>query len=139
MKAMRRIFSILLVVTTLLLGTAFSDRVEHQALAKALTPEAEQYNFDGGSSVDAYRNLQKRTYAYRNSGFGGEGDQTGRLGNRLELTQRTGSKLQQRMDSRRDLTSQPNSVDQAAKNMVDNTQNAFQRAGKKIQRGFDLD
>ncbi|MDX2239692.1 MAG: hypothetical protein NW224_03310 [Leptolyngbyaceae cyanobacterium bins.302] len=132
----KQIFSIFLVVVAVMFGSFFASPV----LATPKAPEIANNILDGGgNSVDAYRGLQKATYAYRNQGGVGEGSQTGRLGNRRELAERTGAKLQNRMNKRRDLTSQPNSVEDAAQNMVDNTQGAFQRTAGKIQRNLNLD
>lgn len=129
-------FIAFLVVVTAWVGVTFSFATPVQAKPKAL--EATNYFEQRGNSVDAYRNLRRATYAYRNEGFEGEGSQTGRIGNRRELAERTGAKLQDRMDNRRDLTSQPNSVEDAAENMMDNTKGAFRRAAGKVQKGLNL-
>lgn len=132
----KRIFSILLVVVAVMLSGSLAS----PAWATPKVPEIASNGLaGGGNSVGAYRDLQQATYAYRNEGGTGEGSQTGRLGNRRELAERTGGKLQDRMNKRRDLTSQPNSVEDAAQNMVDNTQDAFQRTAGKIQRNLNLD
>jgi hypothetical protein len=125
-----------LVMLTAWLGVTFSLANPAQAKPKAL--DATSYFDQRGNSVDAYRNLQRATYAYRNEGFEGEGSQTGRIGNRRELARRTGAKLQDRMDNRRDLTNQPNSVEDAAENMMDNTKGAFRRAAGKVQKNLNL-
>lgn len=140
LNQLRKLFSISLIVVSLWLGVAFSIDAATSAIAKPLTPEAAEYNFDkpSGNSVDAYRKLQRKTYAYRNEGLSGEGDQTGRLGNRVGLAERTSKKLQQRMDQRQDLSSQTSSVEDAAENMMDNTRDALQRSAKKIKRNLNL-
>jgi len=139
MTQLKKVFSISLVIISLWVGAAFSIDLNHQALAKPNTPETGSYDYYGshGNSVDAYRKLQRQTYSYRNDGLEGEGSQTGRLGNRVGLAERTGKKLQNRLDQRRDLTSQPNSVEDAAENMIDNTRDAFQRSGEKVKRNLN--
>lgn len=123
---LRKIFAVILAVAVVLI----SPIGNHSALAA----RGSQGGFGGGDSpVEAYRKLQKVTYDYRNQGDQGEGRQDGRMGNRSDVTQRTGRKLQDRMDNRRDLTSNPSSVQDAAKNLTDNTQNAFKNAGEKVR------
>ncbi|MDX2231501.1 MAG: hypothetical protein NW220_17830 [Leptolyngbyaceae cyanobacterium bins.349] len=135
---LKKMFSIVLIVVTVWFGTALTID-QHPAAAKRTTQEATEYNVDkGGDSVDAYRSLQRATYAYRNEGLRGEGSQTGRLGERVGLAERTGGKLQKRMDNRRDLTSQTNAVDDAAENMMQNTKGAFRRAAGKVQKNLNL-
>lgn len=133
---LKRVFSVCLIVVTVLFSAAFSIDTG-MASAKPKTPEATAYDVKGGNSVDAYRNLQRATYAYRNEGFG-EGSQTGRIGERLGLAERTGGKLQNRMDRRQDLSNSSSSVEDAAQNIADNTQNAFQRAAGKVQKKLNL-
>lgn len=133
---LRKIFTVLLAVAVVLISPVFSH---DSALAARGSQSTSGGNFGGEeSAVDAYRKLQKGTYDYRNQGFEGEGSQTGRLSNRLELTQRTGSKLQDRMDNRQDLTSK-SSTKNAAKNIGENTQNAFQNAGEKVRNKLNMD
>lgn len=133
---LKRLFSIALIVISVWVGVAFSLDAT-PAFAKSKTPEAAAYDFGGaGNSVDAYRKLQRQTYAYRNEGLEGEGSQTGRLGNRVGLAERTSRKLQRRMDQRQDLSSQPNTVEDAAGNMVDNTRDAFQRSADRVKRNL---
>ena len=134
---LKKVICICLISVAILTATAFSIDSTNQALAKPKTPEAAAYQVDR-DSVDAYRNLQRATYAYRNEGLEGEGSQTGRLGNRVGLAERTAKKLQNRMDNRRDLSSQSNSVEDAAQNMVDNTQDAFERASGKVRRNLKM-
>lgn len=137
----KKFFSIVLSVVFVVLAVCTSTLTfASQALAKPQAADMESYiGTKNGNSVDAYKNLQRATYSYRNEGLEGEGSQTGRLGNRVGLAERTGGKLNRRVDKRRDLTSQSNSVEDAAQNMVDNTQGAFQRSGEKIQRNLNLD
>lgn len=133
---LRRIFTVLLVAAVVFVSPIFSH---DSALAARGSQSASGGNFGGEeSSVDAYRKLQKGTYDYRNKGLDGEGSQTGKIGNRLELSQRTGSKLQNKMDKRQDLTSKKSSTKDAAKNITDNTQNAFQNAGEKVRDTLNL-
>lgn len=127
-----------LMVMSLWLGNAFSFDAHHTAFAKSKSADQTSFFQQPGNSVDAYRQLQRQTFAYRNEGLNGEGSQTGRLGNRVGLAERTSKKLQQRMDQRQDLSSQANSLEDAAGNMVDNTKGAFQRSAKRVQRNLSL-
>jgi hypothetical protein len=140
MAQLKKVFSIGLIVLSLWFGTAVSIDANHVAIAKSRNVEADNYDFSkkSGNSVDAYRQLQRKTYAYRNEGLEGEGSQTGRLGNRVELAERSAKKLQQRMDQRQDLSSQTDSVDDAAQNMMDNTRDAFQRSAGRVKRNLKL-
>lgn len=135
---LRKIFTVVLVAAFVLI----TPLANHSSALAASNSQPVLGGLFGGSessSVDAYRKLQKGTYNYRNQGYEGEGSQTGRIGNRLELTQRTGGKLQNRMDNRQDLTSNKNSARDAAKNLTDNTQNAFQNAGEKVRGKLNFD
>lgn len=140
MAQLKKVFCIGLVMFSLWFGNALSFDANNLAIAKSHSVEADNYDFSkkSGNSVDAYRQLQRKTYAYRNEGLEGEGSQTGRLGNRVGLAERTGKKLQQRMDQRQDLTSQTNSVDDAAQNMMDNTRDAFQRSAGRMKRDLKM-
>lgn len=134
---LKQVICIGLIVMSLWLGSAFSWDVQYQAFAKSKSADTSYFQ-QSGNSVDAYRQLQRQTYAYRNEGLAGEGSQTGRLGNRVGLAERTSKKLQKRMDQRQDLSSQSNSLEDAAENMVDNTKGAFQRSAKHVQRNLSL-
>jgi len=132
---LKKVFAVCLLVTMVLFGAAFSID-NSAAFAKPKTPEAAAYDVKGENSVDAYRNLQRATYSYRNEGFG-EGSQTGKIGERLGLAERTGGKLQNRMDQRQDLASPRE--ENAIENVKSNTKGAFQRAANKVQKKLNMD
>lgn len=134
MNQLRKVLSVALILVVMVVSVGCSNG--SKAIARDASSGAD-YQANRGNSVDAYHQLQAKTYEYRNEG-GNEaasGSQTSRIGNRLELTQRTSEKLQDRMDNRRDLTSEPEATEKAAKNLMNKTDNALQRSSEKVRGG----
>lgn len=105
---LRKIISVCLIVFTLLVGTAFINNDQTQALAKTS---------QGDSSVAAYRRLQQATYDYR-----------GQLQDEAKPDQRSGRAINEKMNNRRSLSDRANSTQQDGRSWAKNVKQSVRQA-----------